>query len=65
MEQQTDRASSHDNRIHSAAGDRLIFDRNDDPDVQKLSLCEHKRDVHECQEVRPETDCITRSSGKN
>jgi hypothetical protein len=56
MEQQTDKASSPDNRIHSAAGDRLIFDRSDDPDIQKLALCEQKRDGHECQEVRPEID---------
>jgi hypothetical protein len=58
-------ASSRDNRIHNAADDRLIFYRSDDPGIQKLSLCEHKWDVHECQEVRPETDYITRSSGKN
>lgn len=60
MEQQTDKASSPDNRIHSAVGDRLIFDRSGDPDIQKLPLCEH-----ECQEVRPETDNMTISSGKN
>lgn len=65
LEQQTGRTSSHVSKIHSAAGDRLVFDRSDDPDSQKLSLCEHKQDVHEHQEVRPETDYITRSSGKN
>lgn len=51
MEQQTDRARSPDNRVHSAAGDRLISDGNDNPDIQKLSLYEHKQDVHERQEA--------------
>lgn len=58
MEQQTDRARSPDNRVHSAAGDRLISDGNDNPDIQKLSLYEHKQDVHERQEARPETDYV-------
>lgn len=51
MEQQTDRAPSPDNRIHNAAGDRLISDGSDDPDIEKLSLYEHKQDVHERQEA--------------
>ncbi|PNF27998.1 hypothetical protein B7P43_G13858 [Cryptotermes secundus] len=58
MEQQTDRAQSRDNRIHNTTGDRLIPDGSDDPDIQKLSLYEHKQDVHEHQEVGPGTDYI-------
>jgi hypothetical protein len=46
-EQQTDRTPSPDNRIHYAVGDRLMPDRNNSLNSQKLSLCEHKQDVHE------------------
>lgn len=45
MKQQRDRTPSPDNRIHSAAGDRL-----NDPDIQKLSLYGQTQAVHERQE---------------
>jgi hypothetical protein len=51
MEKQRDRAPSPDSNICSAAGNRLKPDGSDDPDIQKLTLYEHKEAVHKQQEV--------------
>jgi hypothetical protein len=51
MKKQRDETPSHDNRICSVVGDRLRSDGSDDPDIQKLSLCEQTQAVHERQEV--------------
>jgi hypothetical protein len=48
VKKQRDRTPSPDNRIHSAAGDRL---KSDDPDIQKLSLCEQTQAAHERQDA--------------
>jgi hypothetical protein len=38
--------------------DQQMPGRSDDPDIQKLSLCEHKQDAHKRQYARNETDNI-------
>jgi hypothetical protein len=58
VEQQIGRTQLPHNRIHNAAGGRLMPGRTDEPDIQKLPVCEHKQDVHEHQKARNETDYI-------
>jgi hypothetical protein len=43
------------NRTHTSAGSRLMPCRNDDPNIQKLPLCEHSHYVHERQTARNRT----------
>lgn len=49
-------ATNPDNRIHNGSSNSLMSDTSDDYNIQELSLCEHKRNVHHYQEARPETD---------
>ncbi|XP_033611460.1 uncharacterized protein LOC117283118 [Cryptotermes secundus] len=47
-----------ENELPAGEVDQQMPRRSDDPDIQKLSLCEHKQDTHKSRHARNETDYI-------